>query len=110
MKTIIYITSALVFLLPALSLGDSKKYPPLEAIQLVVEKDIDTLKKLDGGEWEVDLKNREWTVQRTVEPGYLDTTRVLAVIYRVEGKTVACWAVDLEAKVVQKLGRKFCGP
>ncbi len=82
-------------------------YPPLDAIRLVVEQDLQSLKKMDAGDWSMDTKRREWSVQRPAHPGVLDTTRLFNVAYRVDGKTLSCWFVDLGAKTVRKLAS--CG-
>ena len=90
--------------------AQSNDYPPLDAIRIVVESDLEALKKLDSGDWWMDAKNREWSVQRPARPGVLDTTKLVDVLYRVDGKTISCWVVDLSAKRAQRLPRKACGP
>ncbi len=87
--------------------AETSAYPPLDAIRLVVERDLQSLKQMDGGDWSMDTKRREWSVQRPAHPGVLDTTRLFNVAYRVDGKTLSCWFVDLEAKTVKKLAT--CG-
>lgn len=83
-------------------------YPPLDAIRLVVEQDLQSLKQMDTGDWSMDTKRREWSVQRPAPPGVLDTTKLFNVVYRVDGKALACWFVDTGAKTVKKLAT--CGP
>ncbi len=88
--------------------AQSNDYPPLDAIRLVVGEELQLLKQLDAGDWSMDTKVREWSVQRTVHPGVLDSTRLLNVLYRIDGRVVACWLVDTGTKRVQRLAR--CGP
>lgn len=86
--------------------------PHAEALQLVFTKGAKRIREVElafakatkavepkfkiGDEefWWHDVAKREWTADRPFYPGYIDSTHMFFVAYRIDGKVVASWSVD----------------
>ncbi|MCB9771363.1 MAG: hypothetical protein H6754_02300 [Candidatus Omnitrophica bacterium] len=71
----------------------------LQALELVFNTQKDEIVKVEGDSW-MDIKDHQWSVQRPFYPGVVDSTHKLGVVYRIDGKAVAAWNVDLSSKTV----------
>jgi hypothetical protein len=76
--------------------------PHAEAIQLVMNTQQETIRKVDQGNWWHDVKERAWQAKRPFAPGAFDSTRLFVVSYHIEGKAVCSWSVDTRARKVRR--------
>lgn len=82
--------------------AEPDRNPFVEAINLVATTQKAEIKAVDKGEWWFDTSKREWSVQRPFAPGGVDSTHLFTVTYKVDGKQVMSWNVDLRKKKVEK--------
>jgi hypothetical protein len=71
-----------------------EKSPHAAALELVFRKEAARIRAVDKGDWWMDTKERTWSVRRPFAPGWIDSTHMFNVTYRIDGKKVAAWFVD----------------
>jgi hypothetical protein len=73
--------------------------PVIEAINLVATTQRDEIRSADrkvaNADWWLDALDREWIVKRPFGPGLFDTTHWFYVSYKVNGRVLMSWFVDL---------------
>jgi hypothetical protein len=78
--------------------------PILEAINLVASTQQDEIKaadeKVSESDWWSDTLDREWIVKRPFGPGIFDSTHWFYVSYKVNGRILMSWFVDLNKGTV----------
>ena len=74
--------------------------PQVDAINLVVRTQYGEIRNMDKGDWWHDTKLREWSVRRPFGPGYVDSTHIFIVTYKIDGKSVMTWSVDTQKNTV----------
>ena len=78
--------------------ADSSETSPATAIRIVLDTQEDKIRSVDSPkDWWHDTKERSWSAKRPVEPGFLDTTHMFTVTYKIDGTAVAAWQVDTRA-------------
>jgi hypothetical protein len=97
---------------PATTRASGPKLPHATALQMVLDRcgeEIDAIEMagappMANGDipWWFDVKPREWSVQRPIRPGFVDSTHWFDVEYRIDGKVVAKWNVDTRAGTVHR--------
>jgi hypothetical protein len=80
-----------------------ERSPHVEALDLVFQKAADRIRAVDQEDWWHDVKERAWVVQRPFSPGYVDSTHLFIVNYRIGGKQVAAWQVDTRGGTVTEI-------
>src|SRR5207253_655276 len=80
-----------------------ERSPHVEALDLVFQKASDRTRAVDQENWWHDVKERAWVVQRPFAPGYIDSTHLFTVSYRIGGKQVAAWQVDTRRGTVTEI-------
>ena len=77
--------------------------PHADAIALVLRTQAEVIRKVEapgridgkGDElWWHDTLERTWVVQRPFGPGFIDSTHLFDVTYKLDGRIVARWSVD----------------
>jgi hypothetical protein len=58
---------------------------------------------VDSEDWWHDVEERTWFVQRPFSPGWIDSTHLFTVNYRIGGKQVAAWHVDTRGGTVTEI-------
>lgn len=86
----------------ALAAAATGEATPSAALRLVPGTQADAIARVDAAHsvHEHDTQFHAWTVQRPVAPGILDTTHTCVVSNRIDGETVARWAVDTRERRV----------
>ncbi len=83
---------------------DRDRNPVIEAINLVATTQRAEIQAADakvaGADWWVDALDREWIVRRPFGPGLFDSTHWFYVSYKVNGRILMSWFVDLEKGTV----------
>lgn len=76
--------------------------PAADAIRLVLDARGDQIRAFDTAKdrW-FDTKERSWSARRPIGPGYIDSTHMFEVTYRIDGVAVATWSVDTAKRAVQ---------
>lgn len=90
------------FVLAASFAVEPERNPVIEAINLVATTHQAEIESADKGDWSLDTLRREWIVQRPFAPGVIDSTQLFDVTYKIDGKQVMSWEVDLRNKKVKK--------
>ena len=102
-KIVILIISCAMFQFLSVSVvfsqTENKDSAYSQALELVFNTHKDEIVKIEGDSW-MDIKDHQWSVQRPFYPGVVDSTYMLGVVYRIDGKAVAAWNVDLSSKTV----------
>lgn len=80
---------------------EGRKSPHVAALELVFRTQEDAIRAAESDDWWFDTVEREWVVRRPFGPGIIDSRRLLDVSYRIKGKEVLDWSVDLATGVVQ---------
>ena len=81
-----------------------ERSPHVEALDLVFQKAGDRIRAVDDREnWWHDVKERAWIVQRPFWPGWIDSTHLITVNYRIGGKDVAAWWVDTSGGTITEI-------
>ena len=93
--------NATVLLAAVSQAGDLNRNPSVEAINLVSTTQMAEIKSVDQSNWWFDTSQREWSVKRPFSPGGIDSTHMFVVIYKVDGKQLLSWDVDLKNKKVK---------
>jgi hypothetical protein len=92
---------ALVFLLAAVVPATADvpdDVSPTAAIRLVLDTQTQKIRSVDSQDgWSHDTKERAWSAQRLVEPGFVDTTHMFIVSYKIDGVVMLSWRVDTHA-------------
>ena len=101
---LVFCLYSLLFLSCEVVAAEPERNPILEAINLVADTQYAEIKLIDKSDWWFDTKRRDWSVQRTFEPGVIDSTHLFEVTYKIDGKEVITWQVDLRNKKVEKIG------
>jgi hypothetical protein len=68
--------------------------PHAAALSLVFREAAARIREVDREEWWFDTKERAWVVVRPFAPGFIDSTHLFTVTYRIDGRTAAAWHVD----------------
>ena len=105
MRRLLILLFGLPVLLAAAEPAKSTASPHAEALWLVFDTQVQVIADLDSPDresWWFDTKVREWTVQRPFSPGYIDSTHMFIVAYKIDGRVVAEWMVDTTAKTAKK--------
>ncbi len=83
---------------------DPDRNPVIEAINLVATTQRDEIRAADrkvaNADWWVDALDREWIVKRPFGPGLFDSTHRFYVSYKVNGRVLMAWFVDLTKRTV----------
>jgi hypothetical protein len=82
--------------------AEPERNPFIEAINLVWATRHAEIRAVDKGAWWFDTSKREWSVQRPFGPGVIDSTHLFEVTYKIDGKKVMSWEVDIQKKKVDK--------
>lgn len=73
--------------------------PVIEAINLVASTQKNEIREADRkvaeSDWWVDTMERDWIVKRPFGPGIFDSTQWFYVSYKVNGRILMSWFVDL---------------
>lgn len=77
--------------------------PHVDAINLVANKQIDVISKIQNVDLQHDTDLHEWSVKRPFAPGYIDSTNLFIVTYKVEGKVGLSWYVDTKTEKVTRI-------
>jgi hypothetical protein len=80
-----------------------ERSPHVEALDLVIQKAADRIRAVDSGDWWHDVKERTWLIQRPFSPGWIDSTHLFTVNYRIGDKQVAAWHVDTRGGTVTEI-------
>ena len=80
-----------------------ERSPHAAALELVFQKAADRIRAVDPENWWHDVKERTWFVQRPFSPGWIDSTHLFTVNYRIGGKQVAAWHVDTRGGTVTEI-------
>ncbi len=84
--------------------AEETRNPVLEAINLVASTQQDEIRAADrkvaDADWWVDTLERDWIVRRPFGPGLFDSTHWFYVSYKVNGRILMSWFVDLEKRTV----------
>ena len=105
MRCLLILLFGLPVLLAAAEPAKSTASPHSEALRLVFDTQAQVIADLDSPDresWWFDTKVREWTVQRPFSPGYIDSTHMFIVAYKIDGRVIAEWMVDTTAKTAKK--------
>lgn len=82
----------------------AQRNPVIEAINLVATTQRAEIlaadRKVANADWWVDALEREWIVKRPFGPGLFDTTHWFYVSYKVNGRVLMSWFVDLSKGTV----------
>ncbi len=81
--------------------------PHAQAVELVLQTQQARIREVDRENWDHDVKERSWVVQRPFFPGIIDSTRMFNVSYRIAGKEAAAWQVDTKKRTVQPIDAKL---
>lgn len=98
----------------AIGAADRKpdKSPHAEALELILRTQADEIRKIEapgridgtGDElWWHDVKERTWVVKRPFGPGFIDSTHMFDVTYRIDGKDSGFWGVDTRKGTVTRV-------
>ena len=68
--------------------------PHAEALKLVFEKCAGRIRELDRENWWHDTRVRKWNVARPFSPGFINSTHLFVVEYRIDDELAASWWVD----------------
>jgi len=101
-------TVLFLFTFRSLHSGESSVYevqisPHTDALQLVflaLEKKIQHLDPSSKA-W-YDTQERQWTVKRPYGPGFIDSTHIFDVHYKIDGKVVLSCFVDTRRRTVEE--------
>ena len=78
---------------------EQDRNPVIDAINLVANTQRDEIRAADrrvaNADWWVDALDREWIVKRPFGPGLFDSTHWFYVSYKVNGRVLMSWFVDL---------------
>jgi len=75
--------------------------PHAAALELVFKTQAARIRAVDTENWWHDVKERTWSVRRPFSPGYIDSTYMFEVSYRIDGNEAAAWLVDTRKKTVE---------
>ena len=75
--------------------------PHAAALELVFKTQAARIRAVDTENWWHDVKERTWSVRRPFSPGYIDSTYMFEVSYRIDGNVAAAWLVDTRKKTVE---------
>jgi len=81
----------------------AEKSPHAAALELVFEKAAARIRAIDKENWWHDLEERAWSARRPFSPGFIDSTHMFTVTYRVAGKQAASWQVDTRRQTVEEI-------
>ena len=94
----------------------AEKSPHAEAIDLVLRTQADVIRTVEDPKpigpadkdlsWWHDTDERTWVVRRPFGPGFIDSTHLFTVTYRVAGKDAAVWYVDTRKGTAERVDRK----
>lgn len=81
--------------------------PHAVALMLVLEEKNDEIAKLDDAKLGkednmLDVKERSWTVIRPLAPGFIDSTHLFTVNYRIDNQVIKSWNVDTGNRTVRE--------
>ncbi len=74
--------------------------PHAQALALVFQTQQDKIREIDRENWWMDTKERQWIVKRPFAPGFIDSTHMFIVTYKIDGKEIFRWVVDTRKKTV----------
>lgn len=94
----------------ALQLVFTKESKRIRDVDLAFAKSAEPMREIGQDHWWHDVRKREWTADRLFHPGIVDTTHLLSVVYRIDGKVVASWSVDTRAGTVKSKDETPFGP
>jgi hypothetical protein len=78
-----------------------ERSPHAAALELVYEKVPERIRAVDRENWWHDTEERGWMVRRPFAPGFIDSTQLFIVTYRIGDKQAASWLVDTRGRTVQ---------
>jgi hypothetical protein len=91
------------FSLNAESWKAPEQTPHAAALDLVFREGLATIREANKDDWWHDTKSHDWQVQRPFAPGFLDSTHMFTVTYKIDGKSMAAWSVDTKKNKVELL-------
>lgn len=77
--------------------------PHAAALALVFREAAARVREVDRVDWWHDTKERTWSVRRPFSPGFIDSTHMFMVVYRIDGRTAAAWHVDTRKGTVAEV-------
>jgi hypothetical protein len=95
---------------PAQEARKIEQSPHAAALEVVFKTQQARIREVDPGNWWHDVKERQWTVRRPIYPGWIDSTHLFRVGYRIDGKEVAAWMVDTYKGKAEEVGKKARPP
>src|SRR3712207_1371606 len=89
----LFLTAAIAFALGAQGREEKKVEPSphTAALELVFRTQQERIRAVDRENWWHDTKERTWVAQRPFGPGFINSTHLFDVSYRIDGKVAAAW-------------------